>query len=118
QKIAELEDLVHELEGSQRTLSLEKDDATRQKNILENKSDALTEALESSDKRVVELTNELEQLGNEVKRLMANNLLGERIEEREEMLSRQLEDLKQELQVSRKAEFAAESKVKKLQAKY
>ncbi|CAG8750934.1 4352_t:CDS:2, partial [Cetraspora pellucida] len=31
---------------------------------------------------------------------------------------RQLEDLKQELHVSRKAEFAAESKVKKLQAKY
>ncbi|CAG8629265.1 28480_t:CDS:2, partial [Racocetra persica] len=118
QKIAELEDLVHDLESSQRTLSLEKDDATRQKNILENKSDALTEALESSDKRVVELTNELERLDNEVKRLMANHLLGERIEEREEMLSRQLEDLKQELQVSRKAEFAAESKVKKLQAKY
>ncbi|KAF0455972.1 hypothetical protein F8M41_001393 [Gigaspora margarita] len=118
QKITELEDLVYELESSQRTLSLEKDDAARQRNILENKSEALTEALESSDKRVVELTNEIERLDNEVKRLMANNLLGERIEEREELLSRQLEDLKQELHFSRKAELAAESKAKKLQAKY
>ncbi|CAG8698749.1 12832_t:CDS:2, partial [Gigaspora rosea] len=118
QKITELEDLVHELESSQRTLTIEKDDASRQKNILENKSEALTEALESSDKRVVELTNEIEKLDNEVKRLMANNLLGERIEEREELLSRQLEDLKQELHFSRKAELAAESKAKKLQAKY
>ncbi|CAG8505852.1 7405_t:CDS:2, partial [Scutellospora calospora] len=118
QKILELEDLVHELEDSQRILKIERDDATRQKNILENKGEALTEALESSDKRVVELTNEIERLDNELKRLMANNLMGERIEEREEMLSRQLEDLKQELQVSRKAEFAAESKIKKLQTKY
>ncbi|CAG8675433.1 24681_t:CDS:2 [Dentiscutata erythropus] len=107
----ELEELMHEFESSQRTLTIEKDDATRQKNILENRSEALTEALESSDKRVVELTNELERLDNEVKRLMAHNLLGERIEEREEMLSRQLEDLKQELHFSRKAEFAAESKL-------
>lgn len=65
-----------------------------------------------------EFDTELKARDNEVKRLMANNIKGERSEEREEMLRRQLEDLQQELAVSRKSEMAAEMKVKKLTNKF
>lgn len=65
-----------------------------------------------------DIDTELKTRDNEIKRLMASNIKGERSEEREEMLRRQLEDLQQELNVSRKSEMAAEIKVKKLSDKF
>jgi hypothetical protein len=65
-----------------------------------------------------DLDTELKARDDEIKRLMANNIKGERSEEREEMLRRQLEDLQQELSVSRKSEMAAEIRVKKLSDKF
>jgi len=65
-----------------------------------------------------ERDTELKTRDNEIKKLMANNIKGERSEEREEMLRRQLEDLQQELAISRKSEAAAEIRVKKLTNKF
>jgi hypothetical protein len=65
-----------------------------------------------------DLNTELKACNNEIKRLTANNIKGEKCEEMEEILRRQLEDLQQELAVSRKSEIAAEIRVKKLNNKY
>jgi len=114
----EILDLVRELQQTQRSLELERDDAQRQKNLVENKNESLAAALEASYVRARELTKELDNRENEIKRLMANNIKSEKSEEREEDLRRQMEDLKQELTVARKAESAAEARVRKLKTKY
>lgn len=82
------------------------------------KVELLSEAMESRDKRDLDLTRELEKRDNDIKLLMANNLKGKKSEEREEMLSRQIEDLKQELAIARKAEHTAEMNAKKLKIKF
>ncbi|CAG8448681.1 13566_t:CDS:10 [Ambispora leptoticha] len=110
----ELLEIVHELEQTQLSLERQIDDAQRQKSLVERKNDSLAAALEASDVRLRELVKELEKRDNEVKRLTANNIKGEHSEEREEDLRRQMEDLKQELTVARKAESAAEARVHNL----
>ncbi|CAG8446677.1 2240_t:CDS:10 [Acaulospora colombiana] len=109
QKVQEYENMVRGLEESLRVLTLERDEALKQKKI-----DAFTEAIDSRDNRILELTRELERSESDIKRLTASNLKGEKSEEREEILGRQLEDLKQELAIARKSEHAAELNVKKL----
>ncbi|CAI2167804.1 19953_t:CDS:2 [Funneliformis geosporum] len=118
QSVQELKDMVFELEDTQRIITRERDDTLRQKNLLDEKNDILVTALDKHDSMVRDLNSELKERDNEIKRLMACNLKGERSEEREEMLSRQLEDLQQELAVSRKSEIAAEMSVKQLKNKF
>ncbi|KAG9288076.1 hypothetical protein G9A89_017671 [Geosiphon pyriformis] len=115
---AEILELVRELEQTQFSLERQLDDAQRQKSLVERKNDTLTTALEASDARVRDLVKELEKRDHEIKLLMADNIKGERSEQREEDLRRQMEDLKQELTVARKAESAAEARVRKIKGKY
>ncbi|CAG8554578.1 2550_t:CDS:2 [Funneliformis mosseae] len=118
QSVQELKDIVFELEDTQRALIRERDDALRQKNLLDEKNGILVTALDKHDSMIRDLNTELKERDNEIKRLMASNIKGERSEEREEMLSRQLEDLQQELAVSRKSELAAEMSVKQLKNRF
>ncbi|GES83509.1 hypothetical protein GLOIN_2v777671 [Rhizophagus clarus] len=118
QKVQESDELVRELDDTQRILIRERDDALRQKNLLEEKNDTLVTALDKADSMLRDLDTELKARDNEIKKLTANNIKGERSEEREEILRRQLEDLQQELNISRKSEMAAEMKVKKLSDKF
>ncbi|CAG8482272.1 6498_t:CDS:2 [Paraglomus brasilianum] len=118
QRAQELEDIVRELKESQRKLTSDRDDATRQKYLLEKKNESLTLQLDDRDAQLRDLNKEFKECEDEIKRLMTNKLNAERGEEREDELRRQLEDLKQELNVARKAESAAEARVKKLKAKY
>jgi len=82
------------------------------------KNESLTLQLDDRDAQLRDLNKEFKECEDEIKRLMTNKLNAERGEEREDELRRQLEDLKQELNVARKAESAAEARVKKLKAKY
>ncbi|CAG8475570.1 5173_t:CDS:2 [Paraglomus occultum] len=118
QRAQELEDIVRELKESQRKLTSERDDATRQKHLLEKKNESLTSQLDDRDAQLRDLSKEFKDREDDIKRLMTNKWNAERGEEREDELRRQLEDLKQELNVARKAESAAEARVKKLKAKY
>ncbi|CAJ0837174.1 10171_t:CDS:10, partial [Entrophospora sp. SA101] len=118
QKIQNLEDIIREFESTERSIIIERDDALRQKNILEKKNNSLTIALDTSENTVHSLKTEIEKRDNDIKRLLANNIKGERSEEREEMLRRQLEDLNQELLVTRKSELVTENKIKKLQGRF
>nr|CAG8435503.1 14290_t:CDS:10 [Entrophospora candida] len=118
QKIQNLEDIIREFESTERSIIIERDDALRQKNILEKKNHSLTIALDTSEDTVHSLKTEIEKRDNDIKRLLANNIKGERSEEREEMLRRQLEDLNQELLVTRKSEIVTENKIKKLQGRF
>ncbi|CAG8454713.1 848_t:CDS:10 [Ambispora gerdemannii] len=110
----ELMELVRNLEQTQLSLEGQIDDVLRQKSLVERKNDSLAAAFEANDVRLRELVKELEKRDDEVKRLTANNIKGEHSEEREEDLRRQMEDLKQELTVARKAESAAEARVHNL----
>jgi len=82
------------------------------------KNESLTLQLDDRDAQLRDLNKEFKDREDEIKRLRTNKLNVERGEEREDELRRQLDDLKQELNVARKAESAAEARVKKLKTKY
>ncbi|KAI8087410.1 hypothetical protein BDF21DRAFT_335525 [Thamnidium elegans] len=116
QELQELRDKVHELEQNlsdsdnyKRDLIQEKD-----KSIL----DETAVDLENSNHRCLQLGSELKSKINEVEKLRIFKFMARQADIREDTLRAKLEDIKQELAVSRKTELTLESKYKKLKTKY
>ncbi|KAI9486673.1 MAG: hypothetical protein EXX96DRAFT_472089 [Benjaminiella poitrasii] len=86
----------------------------RKKQIL----DETTFDLDMCNNRCLELGAELKNSINEVEKLRVFKFMVRQADIREEVLKTKLEDTKQELAISRKAELTLESKHRKLKAKY
>ncbi|KAI8643529.1 hypothetical protein BD408DRAFT_342219 [Parasitella parasitica] len=98
-----LHDRIHELEQSL------------------TESDALNETtsdLDMCNSMCLQLGSELKSKNNEVEKLRIFKFMARQADIREDTLRAKLEDVKQELAISRKAELTLESKYKKLGTKY
>ncbi|KAF1803972.1 hypothetical protein FB192DRAFT_1278196, partial [Mucor lusitanicus] len=80
--------------------------------------DETTSDLDICNNRCLQLGSELKQRNNEVEKLRIFKFMARQADIREDTLRAKLEDVKQELAVSRKAELTLESKHKKLRTKY
>ncbi|KAG2193193.1 hypothetical protein INT46_011274 [Mucor plumbeus] len=129
QQLEQQVDLLHDkiLESEQ---SLIESDTYKQKYLQEkNKSiwecqkiqktlDETTSDLDICNTRCLQLGAELKLKNNEVEKLRIFKFMARQADIREDTLRAKLEDVKQELALSRKAELTLESKHKKLKAKY
>ncbi|KAL7314050.1 hypothetical protein PS15m_007708 [Mucor circinelloides] len=80
--------------------------------------DETTSDLDICNSRCLQLGSELKSKNNEVEKLRIFKFMARQADIREDTLRAKLEDVKQELAVSRKAELTLESKHKKLRTKY
>lgn len=74
--------------------------------------------MEACNQRSNQLTNELDIKTREVEKLRTYKQMARQADIQEDNLRSALEDMKQELAVSRKAELSLDSKYKKLKSKY
>ncbi|KAI7901710.1 uncharacterized protein BX663DRAFT_513762 [Cokeromyces recurvatus] len=80
--------------------------------------DETTLDLDTCNNRCLKLSAELKNYINEVEKLRVFKLMARQADIQEDILNSKLEDVKQELAISRRAELMLESKLRKLKSKY
>ncbi|RCI06004.1 hypothetical protein CU098_009115 [Rhizopus stolonifer] len=125
QKVESLQDKIRELEQSLTESEYLKQEYLEEKTKLiwecqrtQKSLEETTADLDQSNSRCLQLGSELKSKIGEIEKLRVFKLMARQADVREETLRTKLEDLKQELAVSRKAELTLENKHKKLKAKY
>ncbi|KAI8973557.1 hypothetical protein BDF20DRAFT_824113 [Mycotypha africana] len=116
QKVSSLRTKIEELEDSLLASDTAKQHYLDERNKCMRRLQR-TEKLNECDARCIQLEKELKLKMKEIERLSVFKLLAKQADIREEAITAKLEDLKQELAYSRKAELTLESKHKKLKAK-
>ncbi|CEP08056.1 hypothetical protein [Parasitella parasitica] len=125
QQVELLHDRIHELEQSLIESDACKQEYQQEKNKsvwecqkMQKTLDETTSDLDLCNSRCLQLGSELKSKNNEVEKLRIFKFMARQADIREDTLRAKLEDVKQELAVSRKAELTLESKHKKLRTKY
>ncbi|OAD08200.1 hypothetical protein MUCCIDRAFT_182376 [Mucor lusitanicus CBS 277.49] len=117
-KMRELEQSLIESDTCKQEYLQDKNKSTWECQKLQKALDETTSDLDICNNRCLQLGSELKQRNNEVEKLRIFKFMARQADIREDTLRAKLEDVKQELAVSRKAELTLESKHKKLRTKY
>ncbi|KAI7888099.1 uncharacterized protein EV154DRAFT_605078 [Mucor mucedo] len=117
-KVRELEQSLTDSDNSKQDLVQEKDRSIWEMQKTQKILDETAVDLETSNHRCLQLGSELKSKIQELEKLRIFKFMARQADIREDTLRAKLEDIKQELAVSRKTELTLESKYKKLKTKY
>ncbi|KAI8384325.1 uncharacterized protein BYT42DRAFT_257110 [Radiomyces spectabilis] len=118
EKVHELQQLLEESDTQKHQLAGERDKVTWELQKMDKTLQDTLSDLEAANARCVHLGGELKAQNVELEKLRILKLMVRQADVREETLHAKLEDLQQELAISRKTELSLESKYKKLKAKH
>lgn len=118
ERVLELEQLLIQSDTVKQGLEQEKNKLAWEWQKTQKILDETLADMEACNQRSNQLTNELDIKTREVEKLRTYKQMARQADIQEDNLRSALEDMKQELAVSRKAELSLDSKYKKLKSKY